>query len=237
MKKKTSNREESFPDKEPIEPEDRKTGKRSLLKWLFFLSVITYALLSYFHASLLTRIGRYLILEHPPQKSDIIICLSGGNIERGLEAADAYQKGLAPLIFVSREERPDGYELLRDRGVHYPETVEMLVMVLEGLGVPNSAVFTSDRVVESTVEEAIVVKDFVEKRGYRSLILITSPTHSKRAWRTFKKVFGENDIRILMRPTHYSSFSPEDWWKKRRYVRGVIIEYQKLIYYALKHFW
>jgi hypothetical protein len=35
-------------------------------------------------------------------------------------------------------------------------------------------------------------------------------------------------------PTPYSKFRPEDWWKTRGYVREVIMEYQKLIYYKVK---
>ena len=42
------------------------------------------------------------------------------------------------------------------------------------------------------------------------------------------------DFRITVVPTPYSKFRAEDWWKKRRYVREVIIEYQKLIYYKAK---
>jgi uncharacterized SAM-binding protein YcdF (DUF218 family) len=225
---------DAFPDSGPIEPKRKKIGKPGLLKWLFFLFVILYVLLSYFHGPILTRLGRYLIVTHPPEKSDLIVCLAGGNVERGLAAADAYKKGLAPRIFMAMEELPDGYELLKEKGINYPASVDLLLMILEGVGVPRAAFLTSDRPVKSTFDEAEAVRELVKKNGYRSLIIITSPTHSRRAWLTYRKVFEKEDVRIQMLPSRYSKFKPEDWWENRRYVRDVIIEYEKLIYYVLK---
>ena len=231
------NEQDAFRNGKPIEPERKKTGRASLLKWLFFLFAIIYILLSYYHAPILMRLGRYLIVEHPAQKSDLIICLAGGNVDRGLAVADAYQKGLAPRIFMAREEPPDGYALLREKGASYPEGVDLMLTLLEDLGVPKSAFLTSDRPVKSTFEEAEIVKDLVKNGKFRSLILITSPTHSRRAWLTFRKVLEKNDVRLLVLPSPYSEFRPEDWWKKRRYLREVIIEYEKLVYYTLKYLW
>jgi uncharacterized SAM-binding protein YcdF (DUF218 family) len=90
--------------------------------------------------------------------------------------------------------------------------------------------------VNSTFDEAEYIRDLIAERRNKSIILITSPVHSRRAWLTFKKVFEETDVRILVLPSSYSEFNPEDWWTQRKYVREVIIEYQKLIYYAFKYF-
>lgn len=227
--------EESSPGMEPIEPEKKKITKYYLLKWIIFLFFIIYLLISYYYAPILTHFGRYLVLAHPPQKSDLIVCLAGGNIERGIATADAYKDGLAPWIFIAREELPDSYEILMERGISYPKSVDLLVMLLKGLGVPESAVLISDSQAKSTLDEAQLVRKEVERRGFKSIIILTSPTHTRRAWLTYKKVFEDSDVRILALPSKYSKFRPEDWWKERRYVREVIIEYQKLIFYVLKY--
>lgn len=229
--------EGGFQDSTPIEPERKRMGRTWMLKWLFFVLAIVYVLLSYYHVPILTGLGRYLIVEHTPQKSDLIVCLAGGNVERGLAVADAYKRGLAPRVFMAREVPPDGYALLKERNIDYPESVDLMRMLLEELGIPESAFFTSDRASKSTFEEAHLVRDLVMNGDYNSLILITTPYHSRRAWLTFRKVFEKDDLRILMLPSSYSDFRPEDWWKKRRYLREVIIEYQKLIYYRLKYLW
>ena len=225
------------PDATPIEPQGRKVTSPNFLKWFLFLIIIIYVLISYYHAPILTRIGKVLIVEHEPQKSDLIVCLAGRNVERGLAAADAYRRGLAPRILVSREELPDGYDLLRERGLQYPETRDLLVTMLKDLGVPESAILKGEASVKSTSEEAQRVRDLAESKHYRSIILITSPTHSRRAWLIFKRAMKEKETRLAMVPTRYSQFRPEDWWKRRRYVREVILEYEKLIYEILRNLW
>jgi len=221
---------------EPIELEGKGITKLHILKWLFFLFFIIYILLSYYHAPILTRIGRYLIVEHPPEKSDLIVCLAGGNIERGLATADAYKEGLAPRIYISREEVPDGYDLLEETGLKYPKQVDLLTMLLKESGVPESAILTGESTVKSTMEEAQAVRKEVGKRELQSIIIITSPTHTRRTWLTYRHVFEDSNVRILVMSSKYSKFRPEDWWEKRRYIREVIIEYEKLIYYTLKYF-
>jgi uncharacterized SAM-binding protein YcdF (DUF218 family) len=229
-------KEDSFQTGKPLEPEGGKGGTISRLKWIFFAFVVIYSLLSYLHAPILTCLGEYLIVKHSPQESDLIVCLAGGNVDRGLTTADAFQKGLAPCIFMAREEPDDGYDQLREKRIDYPDSVDLMVMLLEQLGISRSVFLTSDRAVNSTFDEAEYIRDLIAERGDKSIILITSPVHSRRAWLTFKKVFEETDVRILVLPSSYSEFNPEDWWTQRKYVREVIIEYQKLIYYAFKYF-
>ena len=222
-------------DIKPIEPEKTKITKQHILKWLFFLFFVAYVLITYFHASILTTVGKYLIVEHPPEKSDLLVCLAGENIERGLATADAYKDGLAPRIFIAKEELPDGYTLLSDKDISYPESIDLMIMLLHGLGVPESAIITSDVRINSTFDEARLVRKEAERRGIRSLIILTSPIHTRRAWLTYRKVFENTDIRIFILPSKYSGFNPEDWWKKRKYIRQVIVEYEKLIFYALEY--
>jgi uncharacterized SAM-binding protein YcdF (DUF218 family) len=227
--------EAPVPGTAPIEPERLKTTRANLLKWVFFLLVVLYMLSSYFRVPILTRLGQFLVVAHEPQKSDLIVCLAGGNIERGLATADLYKRGLAPSVFLSREEPPDGYGLLKERGLHYPENVDLLLMVLRGLGVPDTALLEGNRNVASTYDEAVLVKALVGSRGYDSIILVTSPTHSRRTWMTFKKILREEDCRLFMVPTSYSGFNPSDWWKNPRYLRQVVLEYQKLVFYLFRY--
>jgi len=223
-----------IPDAKPIEPESAPSTRLSLFKWIFFIVVLFYVLLIYFHGPILTQLGKYLVVQHPLAKSDLIVCLAGGDVERGLASADLFARGLAPKVFIAREPIPDGLETLKQRGIAYPESIDLMAMILKGLGVPESAVIRNDQPVESTFEEAERVGSLLKEKKYRSLILVTSPTHSRRAWLTFRKAIPDKEIRIVVMPTPYSKYRAEDWWKTRRYVREVIMEYQKLIYYKAK---
>lgn len=221
----------------PIEPERKKLTRPGIFKWIIFIMFIAYLLLSYFHAPILTRIGSYLIVQHPLEKADLVVCLMGRPVERGLEAAEVYSKGFAPQIIMAREELPEGYAVLGEKKVHYPESRDLLAMMLQGLGVPRSALFTSERFVGSTFDEAQAIRELVTKKRCSSLILVTSPTHTRRAWVTFKKVFEKDEVKIVVRPSQYTDFKPDDWWKTEKYVQEVIIEYQKLFYYAFRAIW
>lgn len=223
-----------MPDGKPIEPESAPSTSLSLFKWVLFIAVFIYILLSFFHGPILTQLGKYLVVQHPPAKSDLIVCLAGGDVERGLATADLFAKGLASRIFIAREPLPDGFETLKQKGIAYPESIDLLMMILKGLGVPETAVIRGDQPVQSTFEEAERVGDLIKEKKFRSLILVTSPTHSRRAWLTFRQVIPDKDFRITVIPTPYSKFRAEDWWKTRKYVREVILEYQKLIYYKVK---
>jgi len=220
-----------IPDAKPIEPESAPSTRLGLFKWVFFAFVLFYVFLTYFHGPILTQLGKYLVVQHPLAKSDLIVFLAGGDVERGLASADLFARQLAPRVFIAREPIPDELETLKQRGIAYPESVDRTAMILKGLGVPESAVIRDDQPVESTFEEAERVGALLKEKKYRSLILVTSPTHSRRVWLTFRKAIPDKEIRIAVMPTPYSKFKAEDWWKTRRYVREVIIEYQKLIYY------
>jgi len=218
-----------------IKPEGKKRRKRPLLKWLFFSFFVIVVLIIYYHASILTYIGRGLIVEDPPEKSDMIVCLGGGNIERGIATADAYKKGLAEKVLLTRPYVPDAYELLKAKKVSYPEEADLLETLLVSLGVPEAAIIRSDVPVYNTLDEAESVRKIIEKTGARSLIIITSPMHSRRAWLSYRKVFKNTDVRILSMPSGYYKFSPDTWWKGRWYLKEVLMEYEKLIYYIFKY--
>jgi uncharacterized SAM-binding protein YcdF (DUF218 family) len=227
----------TIPDTGPIDPDAQKMIKLTLVRWIVLAFIVIYMLIAYFHAPILTGMGKYLVVAHSPEKSDLIVCLMGSNVERGLSTADAYKMEFAPRIFITSETPPDGASVLMERGLNYPENKDLLLMLLKGLGVPRDALLISDQSAGSLFEEAELVKKVVEERGYRSIIVITSPTHSRRAWLTLRKVFrGDENIRILVIPSTYSNFKPEDWWKKGPYSQEVIAEYGKLIFNSLKYF-
>ena len=60
-------------------------------------------------------------------------------MDRGLEAADAYHRGLAPGLFIAREELPDGYGRLVTRGIQFPTSADLSAGLMKDLGVPVSA--------------------------------------------------------------------------------------------------
>jgi len=215
--------------------EKRLAPRFSILKWVLFLFFIFYFVISSYRIPILIKLGEYLIVEHKAEKADLIVCLAGEDVERTLAVVDVYRKRLAPHIFRAKELKPDNLDYLKEKVRNYPTYFDLFILITEGFGIPGKVILSTEDRVGSTMDEARLVRKFVLDRGIKSLILITSLTHSRRAWLTFKKVFKDDNIRIISLPSHYQLFNPKDWWTKRKYTRELIFEYQKLIYYKIAY--
>ena len=221
------------PSSRPIEPGGEGSARGARFRWILFTLVALWAVLTAYHEPILSRIGGFLVVSHEVRESDLIVCMAGGAVERCLAAADLYRQGLAPAVFTAREPPPDGYEVLKRAGIHIPESVDIARRILTGSGVPSQSVLVSEDPAVSTMSEAVMVRALAEEKGFRSLIVVTSPTHTRRAWWTFRQVMADDGVRIGVVPSPYSGFRAEDWWKTRRYIKEVIVEYQKLAFYAV----
>lgn len=213
----------------------KKVTKFAFYKVIIFIFIALYFVVTLYRIPLLTALGRYLIVEHEPEKADVIVCLAGKNVERSLAVVDAYRKGLAPYIFMAKKSKPDGFEYLTKKVRTYPADFDLFTSIMEGFQIPEKVILSPVDRVDNTLDEARLVHKFVLERGFKSLILITSLTHSRRAWLTFTKVFKDDGIKIISLPSHYQLFNPKDWWKKRKCIKDLVLEYQKVIYYKIAY--
>ena len=71
---------------------------------VFFLSLILFAIFIVF---ILFNLGSFLDISEEPIKSDIIVCLGGGNLDRTKKALELYEKNysLTRIIILTGDER------------------------------------------------------------------------------------------------------------------------------------
>lgn len=213
------------------EPRPKTANRRKLIALALF-ALIIFGLVAY-RNSILTSVGEYLITQAPLEKADAILVLGGSVPDRMFEAVNIYREGYAPLIVLTKGPQPQGYDELLRLGISVPEGHELNVMVAEKLGVPESTILIIDKRADSTYSELQTVnKDFLKKEGLKSVILVTSKSHTTRATKIFKHVTN-GEIKVITRPSRYDSFDPKNWWKVRRDLGLTIFEYQKLIHYYL----
>lgn len=164
----------------------------------------------------------------------MIVVLNGRDTERSLAAVDLYKQGYANLIIVARGTKQPGTDEFRKRvGSNFNEKL-FLQKAIESMGVPEQSFKLIGDGITSTYDEAKVTKTFLKINGYKSILLVTSKWHSKRAYLTFKSVLNKGDsINIIAYPSKYDSFEPGGWWKSERDIKLVLGEYIKLIYYVL----
>lgn len=207
------------------------SGRRLLLAALLAVAVAALAAIP-----LLRAAGRYLVEVDEPTAADAIVVLTGSYPDRILEAAALYREGWAPHLVLCREPENSGFRKLRSLGVQVPRFFELNRMIAEQLGVPPQAITVLERPAGSTFSEAELVVSDALRRGYRTLIIVTSKYHARRAKRIYEAI-ADGRLRIIMRPARDDEFSPERWWRDRASTRRVVIEYQKLLTFLLLDRW
>ena len=193
------------------------------------MALFVYAI----HPWILGAAGNALLRSDPLVKADAAVVLAGANTVRVREAAVLYQEQWVPRIILTRERPPEGAEELRKQGVAVPEMIDMSQRILEGLGVPESSIWRVETPIDSTDEEVRAVRTFLQGRNVKRLIVVTSKTHSRRSCLTFRHYLGA-DHEIICRYSRYDPFNPSGWWKKRRDIREMLFEWQKLLLYRLQ---
>jgi uncharacterized SAM-binding protein YcdF (DUF218 family) len=206
----------------------KKLSRRLLIASLFI--VLVAGSIYYSRDSILIYLGEYLVTEYPLGKADAIVVLSGSIPDRILEAIDIYKQGYAPIIILTKEQKPSGYDELLSLGIKMPEGYDIDQMIAMKLGVPATSVVIINERVDSTYSEERTLYRFLKKRSLKSVILVTSKYHTTRATKLFNFV-TDGQIKLITRPSKYDTFDPRNWWKVRRDLKQVLFEYQKLADY------
>jgi uncharacterized SAM-binding protein YcdF (DUF218 family) len=183
------------------------------------------------------RAGRFLVVSDPlPAHADAIVMLAGAPAGRLLEAADLYRAGLAPRVVLTRERRPVAAVLLERRGTAIPDPHDVARSQLLALGVPADAVLVLPGRAYSTSSEARLIARWACHTGQRSLIIVTSPSHTRRARLILRRLLAP-PVSLVVRPAAADSFPSRHWWRHRRAGKLVLSEYQKLANYWLHERW
>lgn len=197
--------------------------KKPLL-WIAILLTVLFGLW-FFQAPLLEGAAQWLIVQDKLAKADAMIVLAGDNNgERVSQAVELYRQGYAPKLLLSGG--PLAWQL---------SSAEWMKKQALTMGVPESAIIMEGQS-RSTLENAEFTLPIVKEQRWESIILITSPTHTRRADRVFKKLFDQAHIDVITCPVQKSEFNPKDWWRRHEDTQAVISEYVSLIYYLLKGF-
>jgi uncharacterized SAM-binding protein YcdF (DUF218 family) len=201
------------------------------------LTVVAVAAIAYAaRRPLLTALGGFLIVRDTPRPADAIVVLSGSVPDRILAAVDLYQAQLAPRIVLTREAPLPGLAALRAKGANLEEHHEQNARIAQQLGVPATALWVMDTPTTSTIAEAAALIDYLRAQQIRSILLVTSPAHARRAAMIFRHLAGDR-LAIAVCPSRYDPFAADTWWHNRAFVRRVVIEYGKLLNYLVIDRW
>ena len=81
-------------------------------------------------------------------------------------------------------------------------------------GVPKDKILQLPQDADSTLDESLAVRHLAEQRGWKSLILVTSNYHTRRALYIFRHRLPPT-ISVTVASAPDGDFDPEHWWEKR----------------------
>jgi len=183
------------------------------------------ALLLACHPLWLLMLGRFLVLSDPVQPGDAIAVLGGGRQERVAYAVRLLNDGYAPWLIVTNSPidvpgiRASYGELIRTEAIWQGAPAERIMVVPE--------------LVTSTVDEAEALRHFSEQQGFRRLLVVTEPYHTRRAGWILHEHFRDSGITPLVLAQADSWYQPDSWWQTREGPLVTLGEYLKLGSYAV----
>ena len=198
-----------------------------------FLAALALALLLW--PFLAWAAAKLLIVRAPLEHAGAIVLLSGSSSykERAARSAELFAAGRAPRIILTNDGQQGSWNNVLERNPFYYEST---LAELTRLGVPRDRVDILMQPVSSTRDEAVLLREHVEKNGIRSVLVVTSAYHSRRALWTFQRVLGDSGtiIGLEVAGTGWQTPSPWTWWLRLRGWQTVPPEYFKLMYYRLR---
>lgn len=187
---------------------------------IVLLAVAGWAL----HGPVLRAVAYALVVEDALADADALVVVAGGSPFREQAVADLFKQGWAPRVIVSRPVNPPSVAALLEMGVRRLDARGESHAALLRLGIPAAAIVTVERTAQNTEDELAVVRQEARAAGWRRLILVSSPDHTRRV-KTIWYRHGADGIQAIVRASPYGPFPRDGWWRERRMAERVLHEY------------
>jgi|HubBroStandDraft_2_1064218.scaffolds.fasta_scaffold00341_10 uncharacterized SAM-binding protein YcdF (DUF218 family) len=172
------------------------------------------------------NVGHWLVREDAVGKADVIVVLSGGLPFRAESAAGVFKSGYAPAVWVSRPIGPQ--EELAALGIHFVGEEEYNREILVQQGVPDAAIRIFPDTIVNTQDEVGEISREMRRDGKHTVIIVTSPQHTRRVRALWKKLVGD-DPRVIVRAAWGDPFDADHWWRTTADVLAVVRESMGLL--------
>jgi uncharacterized SAM-binding protein YcdF (DUF218 family) len=186
--------------------------------WLWFFVVLVLSVLIYL---VLVGVGAVLIVADPIEKVNAVVVLSGDDGDRLALAIEMHEKGFTQNLVITDVDRTASRRLANE--------------AKDG-GFSDDKVFITQTKVDSTVEEALAVRELAQQRGWKKLMVVTDPHHSFRARFIFRRELRGSGIEIIVRPVVGHWFRSPSWFLHAEGWQFVILEITKLLSYLISSF-
>jgi uncharacterized SAM-binding protein YcdF (DUF218 family) len=192
--------------------------RRGAILWPLAVLVALAAAVWFLHQPALRQAGVFLDAGEAPVRADAILVLAGGwTGERMLKAGELIRAGFAPKAYVSG---PGAYYDRNECELAIPFAVSRSFPAEWFECLPNNA--------RSTRDEARILMPELERRGIRTLLLVSVRTHLRRARWLFEKQRPAG-MRIHYTGADHPAFRLEEWYRNREGRKAVVMEWIKIL--------
>jgi uncharacterized SAM-binding protein YcdF (DUF218 family) len=186
--------------------------------------VATYLIV--FHTNLVWWAAEPLRMAEPPRAVDAIVVFAGGVGESG-KAGGGAQERLKQAVDLYRG-GASKYMVLSSGYVYSFREAEVMRTLAIDQGVAASNIVLEERA-RNTYENVRNVADILRDHRWRSILLVSSPYHMRRAVLAWKKLAP--DIAVVPSPPSQSQFYDHGRGATFEQVRGVLYEYLAILAY------
>ncbi len=182
---------------------------------LLSLPFLLIAILAIFRGPILWAMGAMLVNAENPRKADIVVVLAGDSSGRRiLMGAELVRQGYAPKVLISCGP------------IYYgqPES-DMAADFAVQRGYSRDTMICFRRRQFSTVQEGTNIPPVLRAMGVHTVLLVTSPSHTARATRIFRRLAPDLEIHPVAAPDPL--WCRGYWWTDRECEKTWLLEEMK----------
>ena len=173
---------------------------KKIIITILILLLLLYALMN---------LGTWLNVTKAPIRSDIVVCLGGGTVERVKKSIKLIEEGYTNKFLLLGESWYNQPYIKKN----HPD------LVVEIDESPNN-----------TVEEIRFIKIYMKSHGYKSALIVTDPPHSRRVKLLIQAWANKSEIKVLLVSSDVKWWDDEHYWQNERARNAVLHESMKVVY-------
>jgi uncharacterized SAM-binding protein YcdF (DUF218 family) len=166
-------------------------------------------------------IGRWLVRPDALAHADAMVILSGGMPYRAEQAANLYRSGYAREVWITRPQ--SAAELLQAMDIHYYGEEDYDRQILLHSGVPDQSIQILPGAILDTEQELTETVQQMRREGKSSVLIVTSPEHTRRV-RALWKLLADKNMKAIVCASPQDPFDANHWWRHTSDAYGVMRE-------------
>ena len=187
---------------------------RKLRNWSLAIAGLILIIFLFRH-QILAGLGWRLVKAGDPHKADIALVLAGDQYgNRILKGAELVREGYAPKVLVSGP-----------GGLYGKYECDLAIAFAVAHGYPETYFIPVRHWALSTKTEAQVMVPALRRLDARTVLLVTSDFHTRRAGKIFRAAAPDLTWYVVAAPDH--EFAPSVWWHTREGRKVFFIEWMK----------